>query len=85
MIQPEETLGQMLKRFRINAGLSLPKVGARFGWPNGTFVWQWENDYCRLPEKHIRRLARIYKVNEQTIRDKAAEDTISKIKKRYGV
>jgi len=65
---PSETLGQFLRRVRLEKGLEQWELAKRLRVHRNT-VYEWENDRKGPSRKSMERLGRFFKISAKTLED----------------
>ena len=63
---PSETLGQVLRRLRLERGLEQGELARKLRVLRNT-VYEWENDRHRPSGKNMERLAKFFKISAKTL------------------
>ena len=69
---PSKTLGQLLRKLRLEKGLEQKELARRLG-VSDTSVYNWENGRKRPSGKSRERLARFFKISRMTLHDFKSE------------
>ena len=77
-------LAQLLSNARNAAGLTQKEVADKFGWSTPQFVGNWERGKSCPPSKHIKKLAKIYNIEEKTLEELCYQYALGNFMKKWG-
>jgi len=75
---PSETLGQFLKKLRLEKGLEQRELGQRI-CVSEVSVYNWENERKVPSKKSMERLAEFFKIRRKTLEDFKMERKVSEM------
>ncbi len=73
--------GNFLKLRRVVVNMPISKVGRLLGYSSGQYVSNWEREISIPPEKIVKKLLSIYKINYEEYYRELAKHKIRKINK----
>jgi len=65
---PSETLGQSLRKLRLEKGLEQRELARKLR-VHGNTVYEWENDRNKPSGRSMERLAKFFKISRKTLED----------------
>lgn len=77
-------LGNYLKSLRENAGLTQKDVAVKLDTDSYQFIYNMEKEKCLPPRRHLKMLAKLYRVEEVKLRVAIVKHLYAKIKRKYG-
>lgn len=77
-------LGAFLRGLREKAGLSQRDVAIALDLGTYQFVYNLEKEKCVPPMKHLKQLAKLYRVDETKLRVEIVKHLYARLKRKYG-
>ena len=85
MKKKDLTFAKYLRSCRIERGLKEVEVGKNLGFSSGQFIYNIEAGVASIPPRYLKKIARMYGLDEKKFRKSAFQAKIRDLRGEYGL
>jgi len=82
-MQDNSEIARLLKKKRIEAGLTQAEVAEMLGYTSSQFISNWERGLAKPPAFMLKSLAKIYKMDAKVLLDMLLESVTKNIEREF--
>lgn len=82
-MQDNSEIARLLKKKRIEAGLTQSEVADMLGYTSSQFISNWERGLAKPPAFMLKSLAKIYKMDAKVLLDMLLESVTKNIEREF--